>query len=50
MDELEQSDLEKETNDFFNTFNRNAKHCKKEKSSNKRIISVVHSVLSLLEN
>ena len=33
MDELEQNDLEKETSDFHNTFNQNAKHHKEREKT-----------------
>ena len=49
MDEPEQSDLEKETSDFHNTFNQNAKHHKeREKNFHKEIINVLYFILSLL--
>ena len=47
MDEHEQSNLEKETNDSHNTFNQNAKHYKgREKAFIKNC--VVYFILSLL--
>ena len=48
MDESEQNDLEKETNDSLNTFNQNAKRRKKIKSFHKEKIRVVYFLLPLL--
>ena len=41
IDELEQSDLEKERNDSHSTFNRNAKHCKEREKALKKESSLV---------
>ena len=49
MDEFEQSDLEKETNDFHNTFYQIAIHYKeKENTFMKKLLSVVYFLMSLL--
>ena len=49
MDEIEQSNLEKETNDSHNTFYQNAKHYKeREKTFIKKIISLAYFIWSLL--
>ena len=51
MDELEQSDSEKETNDPHKTFNENAKHYKNsEKAFPKKLQGVVYFILFFVTN
>ena len=50
MDEFEQSDLENNTNDSFNTLYQNAIHYKEKDNAFIKNISVVYLLLSLLEN
>ena len=49
MDQFEQNDLEKETNDYHNTFYQNAIHYKeRENAFIKKTVSVVYFLLSFL--
>ena len=48
MNEFEQSDLEKETNDSHNTCYQNAIRYKEKENSSTKIVNVVHFLLTLL--
>ena len=48
MDECEQSDLEKETNDSHNTCYENAKRNKEKENPSIKIVNVVYFLLILL--
>ena len=50
MDEFEQSDLKKQTNDSHNTIYQNAIHNKERESAFMKKIIVVYFLLSLLWN